>query len=72
MRLAFLNLIVKTYHRGNPLPRKQDVEGVHRNLTEDPLTPSEMAGKLGISYRTAEDCLMHIAFTRMNVTFNYL
>jgi len=38
-------------------------------LSDEPVTPNEVAKKLGINYKTAKDVLMHLALTRKDVRY---
>jgi hypothetical protein len=38
-------------------------------LSKEPLTPSEVAKKLGIDFRTAKDALMRLALTKKDVRY---
>jgi hypothetical protein len=38
-------------------------------LSKEPLTPSEVAKRLGIDFRTAKDALMHLALTKKDVRY---
>jgi ribosomal protein S25 len=38
-------------------------------LSSESVTPSEVAKKLGINYKTAKDALMHLAITRKDVRY---
>ena len=38
-------------------------EKLYDMLTNEPVTPSEMAKRLGVTYKTAQRALMHLALT---------
>ncbi|MHA1579713.1 MAG: hypothetical protein ACTSUQ_08800 [Candidatus Freyarchaeota archaeon] len=38
-------------------------------LSDKPVTPNEIAKKLGITHKTAKDALMHLAVTRKDVRY---
>lgn len=40
---------------------------VYEILTQEPVTPSEIAGKVGISYKTAQKILLELAATKKDV-----
>jgi Mn-dependent DtxR family transcriptional regulator len=42
-------------------------EEIYDMLSKEPLTPSEVAKKLGIDFRTAKDALMRLALTKKDV-----
>jgi len=42
---------------------------VYKILTRDPVTPSEVAKSLGISYKTAQKVLLELAATRDDVAY---
>ena len=44
-------------------------EKLYDMLTNQPVTPSEMAKKLGVTYKTAQRALMHLALTRNDVSY---
>jgi len=44
-------------------------EKVYHMLTSDPVTPSEVAKKLGVTYKTAQRALMHLALTKKDVAY---
>ena len=44
-------------------------EKVYAILTSEPVTPSEIAKKLGVTYKTAQRALMHLALTRDDVLY---
>ena len=44
-------------------------EVVYSMLSDEPVTPNEVAKKLGINYKTAKDVLMHLALTRKDVRY---
>lgn len=44
-------------------------EKVYDVLTSEPVTPSEIAKKLGVTYKTAQRALMHLALTRDDVLY---
>lgn len=44
-------------------------EEIYDMLSKEPLTPSEVAKKLGIDFRTAKDALMRLALTKEDVHY---
>jgi len=44
-------------------------EKTYEVLSKEPLTPSEVAKKLGIDFRTAKDALMRLALTKKDVRY---
>lgn len=44
-------------------------ETIFNMLSDGPVTPNEVAKKLGINYKTAKDALMHLAVTRKDVRY---
>ncbi|MEM2126612.1 MAG: hypothetical protein QXH67_00105 [Candidatus Bathyarchaeia archaeon] len=44
-------------------------ETVYNLLSEEPMTPSEVAKRLGINYKTAKDALLRLAATRRDVRY---
>jgi predicted ArsR family transcriptional regulator len=42
---------------------------VYKMLAQDPVTPSEVAKSLGISYKTAQRVLLELAATKGNVAY---
>ena len=44
-------------------------EKVYSLLRSEPVTPSEIAKKLGVTYKTAQRALMHLALTREDVLY---
>jgi len=44
-------------------------EEVYEMLSKEPLTPSEVAKRLGIDFRTAKDALMRLALTKKDVRY---
>ena len=44
-------------------------EEIYEMLSKEPLTPSEVAKKLGIDFRTAKDALMRLALTKKDVRY---
>jgi len=44
-------------------------EQVLKLLTQDPVTPSEVANSLGISYKTAQKILLDLAASREDVAY---
>jgi Mn-dependent DtxR family transcriptional regulator len=44
-------------------------EEIYEMLSEEPLTPSEVAKRLGIDFRTAKDALMRLALTKKDVRY---
>ena len=50
------------------MPSKYE-ETIYSMLSSEPVTPNEVAKKLGISHKTAKDVLMHLAITRDEVNY---
>jgi Mn-dependent DtxR family transcriptional regulator len=50
------------------LPSKYESK-IYEMLSGEPVTPSEVAKKLGINYKTAKDALMQLAVTRKDVHY---
>jgi Mn-dependent DtxR family transcriptional regulator len=44
-------------------------EEIYDMLSKEPLTPSEVAKRLGIDFRTAKDALMRLALTKKDVRY---
>ena len=44
-------------------------EAVYGLLSEEPMTPSEVAERLGINYKTVKDVLLRLAATRRDVRY---
>lgn len=44
-------------------------ETIYRMLSNEPVTPNEIAKKLGINFKTAKDALMRLAVTREDVRY---
>jgi len=44
-------------------------EKVYSMLSEEPVTPSEIAKKLGINYKTAKDVLLRLAAMKKDVRY---
>ena len=44
-------------------------EKIYDVLTSEPVTPSEIAKKLGVTYKTAQRALMQLALTRQDVLY---
>lgn len=44
-------------------------EPIYQMLVDEPVTPNEVARKLGISHKTAQRVLMHLALTRNNIRY---
>lgn len=44
-------------------------ERIYELLTSEPVTPSEVAKRLGVTYKTAQRALMHLALTRSDVAY---
>jgi ribosomal protein S25 len=38
-------------------------------LSDEPVTPNEVAKKLGVNFKTAKDVLMHLAVTKKDVHY---
>ena len=45
------------------------VKAIYSMLSDEPVTPNEIAKKLGITHKTAKDALMHLAVTRNDVRY---
>lgn len=45
------------------------VEAIYNMLSDEPVTPNEIAKNLGITHKTAKDALMHLAVTRNDVRY---
>jgi len=50
------------------MPSKYE-ETIYNMLSDEPVTPNEVAKKLGINYKTAKDALMHLSVTRKDVRY---
>jgi len=50
------------------MPSKYE-ETIYSMLSDEPLTPNEVAKKLGITRKTVKDALMHLAVTRKDVKY---
>jgi len=50
------------------LPSKYE-ETIYGILSNEPVTPNEIAKKLEISHKTAKDVLMHLTITRDDVKY---
>jgi len=50
------------------MPDKYEEE-IYRMLSSGPVTPNEVALKLGITHKTALRALMHLALTREDVRY---
>jgi Mn-dependent DtxR family transcriptional regulator len=50
------------------LPSRYE-EAIYRMLSGEPVTPNEVAKRLGINFRTAKDALMRLAITRRDVRY---
>jgi len=44
-------------------------EAIYNMLSDEPVTPKEVAEKLRINYKTAKDALMRLAVTRKDVRY---
>ena len=44
-------------------------EAIYNTLSVEPVTPNEIAKKLGITHKTAKDALMYLAVTRKDVRY---
>jgi Mn-dependent DtxR family transcriptional regulator len=44
-------------------------ETIYQLLADEPVTPNEVARKLGISHKTAQRVLMHLALTKDEVRY---
>jgi Mn-dependent DtxR family transcriptional regulator len=50
------------------LPSKYE-QAIYDMLSSEPVTPSEVAKKLRINYKTAKDALMRLAITKKDVHY---
>jgi Mn-dependent DtxR family transcriptional regulator len=50
------------------LPSKYE-QAIYDMLSSEPVTPSEVAKKLRINYKTAKDALMRLAITKKDVRY---
>jgi len=44
-------------------------ESIYSLLSDEPVTPNEIAVKLGISHKTAQRVLMHLALTKDDIKY---
>jgi Mn-dependent DtxR family transcriptional regulator len=44
-------------------------QAIYDMLSSEPVTPNEVAKKLGINYKTAKDALMRLAITKKDVHY---
>lgn len=44
-------------------------ETIYRTLSDEPVTPNEIAKKLSVTHKTAKDALTHLALTRKDVRY---
>ena len=44
-------------------------ERIYELLSSEPVTPSEVAKKVGVTYKTAQRALMHLALTKHDVLY---
>jgi predicted ArsR family transcriptional regulator len=50
------------------LPSRYE-DRIYEMLSDEPVTPNEVAKKLGVNFKTAKDVLMHLAVTRKDVHY---
>lgn len=50
------------------MPSKYE-QAIYDMLSSEPVTPSEVAKKLRINYKTAKDALMRLAITKKDVRY---
>jgi predicted transcriptional regulator len=48
---------------------RQNEAKIYKTLTQEPVTPSEIAIKLGISYKTAQKILLELAATKKDIAY---
>ena len=44
-------------------------ERIYELLSLEPVTPSEVSKRVGVTYKTAQRALMHLALTRKDVAY---
>jgi predicted ArsR family transcriptional regulator len=44
-------------------------ERIYRMLSEEPVTPNEVANKVGVTHKTAQRVLMQLALTRDDIRY---
>jgi Mn-dependent DtxR family transcriptional regulator len=44
-------------------------EAIYKMLSNEPVTPNEIAKRLGITHKTSKDALMHLAVTKKDVRY---
>ena len=65
-----IQLISRMSEGGLHIPkRNRNEENVYNILTYEPVTPNEIAKKLGISHKTAQRILMQLALIRDDVKY---
>ena len=65
-----IQLISRMSEGGLRIPkRNRNEENVYKILTYEPVTPNEIAKKLGISHKTAQRILMQLALIRDDVKY---
>ena len=65
-----IQLISRMSEGGLRIPkRNRNEENVYKILTYEPVTPSEIAKKLGISHKTAQRILMQLALIRDDIKY---
>ena len=65
-----IQLISRMSEGGLRIPkRNKNEENVYKILTYEPVTPNEIAKKLGISHKTAQRILMQLALIRDDVKY---
>jgi predicted ArsR family transcriptional regulator len=50
------------------LPSKYE-ETIYGMLSDEPVTPNEIANRLGINFKTAKDALMDLVVTRKDIRY---
>jgi Mn-dependent DtxR family transcriptional regulator len=50
------------------LPSKYE-KAIYGMLSREPVTPNEIAKRLGVSHKTAKDVLMHLTITKPEVRY---
>ena len=65
-----IQLISRMSEGGLRIPkRNKNEENVYKMLTYEPVTPNEIAKKLGISHKTAQRILMQLALIRDDIKY---
>jgi len=65
-----IQLIFRTFGGGLHIPkRNKNEENVYKILTYEPVTPNEIAKKLGISHKTAQRILMQLALIKDDIKY---